>query len=87
MLRDCSLNGGNMKKQFFNKRKYDEYGNRVEHVHKSELSQLEELKRKHIIKLCEIKDSKKCFGDKVRDIMKCGITQNTIHARKLLEMI
>lgn len=67
--------------------KYDEFGNLVEHLHKSEYSSIAELKRKHYDTLRQIKDSNKCFGDKVREIMKRGITSNTVYARKLLEMI
>ena len=78
---------GTMYKKYFNNKKYDEYGNRIEHIHKSEISRLEDLKRKNLSKLEKIKSSDKCFGDKVREIMKQGITQNTIYARKLLEMI
>lgn len=76
-----------MNRKYFSNRRYDEYGNRVEHIHKNEINQLIELKRKNLSKLEKIKSSDKCFGDKVREIMKQGITKNTVHARKLLEMI
>lgn len=73
--------------RYFKNKKYDEYGNRIEHVREDELDQLKRLKAKNLLKLEQIKNSNKCFGDKVREIMKQGITQNTVHARKLLEMI
>lgn len=76
-----------MNKRYFGRKRYDEYGNRIEHIHKNEINQLIELKRKNLSKLEKIKSSDKCFGDKVREIIKQGITQNTVHARKLLEMI
>lgn len=76
-----------MNKRYFVRKRYDEYGNRIEHIHKNEINQLIELKRKNLSKLEKIKSSDKCFGDKVREIIKQGITQNTVHARKLLEMI
>jgi hypothetical protein len=72
---------------YFGNKKYDEYGNRIEHIRKDEFGQLIKLKNKNLLKLEQIKKSNKCFGDKVRDVMKQGITQNTVHARKLLEMI
>ena len=67
--------------------KYNEFGNVIEHLHKSEYSSVVGLKIKHYDALKQIKDSNKCFGDKVREIMKRGITNNTVYARKLLEMI
>lgn len=76
-----------MNRKYFINKKYDEYGNMVERIHKSEYNQLVDLKRKNISKLEQIKSSNKCFGDKVREVLKQGITQNTVHARKLLEMI
>ena len=76
-----------MNRKYFINKKYDEYGNMVEHIHKSEYNQLVDLKRKNISKLEQIKSSNKCFGDQVREVLKQGITQNTVHARKLLEMI
>lgn len=67
--------------------KYNEYGNIVEHVYREEFLRLSELKKKHFQKLEQIKNSGKCFGDMVRDVIKQNITDNTVYARKLLEMI
>ena len=67
------------------RQKFDEFGNRIEFVHNEEKTMIEKIKQKHKIKLSEIKKSDKCFGDKVRDVIKSGITNNTIYARKLLE--
>jgi hypothetical protein len=76
-----------MKKKYFTNKRFDEYGNRIEHVNSSELNTILNLKKRHSEKIEQIKSTNKCFGDKVRDIMKQGITQNTVYARKLLEMI
>lgn len=35
--------------------------------------------------ITKIKDSDKCFGDKVRAIIKARITDNAVYARKLIE--
>lgn len=66
--------------------KYDVYGNRVERVRKDEHKKILLLQKKYRKQLIDIQSSKKCFGDKVRDVMKQGITDNTIYARKLIEM-
>lgn len=76
-----------MKNKHFIKKRFDEYGNRIEHVNNSELNTILSLKKKHYEKIEQIKGTNKCFGDKVREIIKQGITQNTVYARKLLEMI
>lgn len=69
------------------KRSYDQYGNSIEYIHSDEYKNILDIKRKNIESLERIKNSGKCFGDKVRDVIKCGITSNTIYARKLLEML
>jgi hypothetical protein len=76
-----------MKKKHFTNKRFDEYGNRIEYVNNSELNTILSLRKRHHEKIEQIKGTNKCFGDKVREIMKQGITQNTIYARKLLEMI
>ena len=72
-----------MKKKF--RPKFDQFGNRVEYIDNEEKRIISEIKNKHLYKIEEIKRSNKCFGDKVRDIVKYGITNNIIYARKLLE--
>lgn len=67
--------------------KYNEYGNTVERIENPEYGMLVTLKKKHFEKLEEIKNSNRCFGDKVREIIKQKITDNTVYARKLLEMV
>lgn len=69
------------------KQKFDIYGNRKEYVRNDEFKKLLTLKKKYSKQIMDIKLSNKCFGDKVRDILKAGITNNTIHARKLLEIV
>lgn len=76
-----------MKKKYFTNKRFDEYGNRIEYVKSSELNTILDLKKRHFEEIEQIKSTNKCFGDKVRDIMKQGITQNTVYARKLLEMM
>lgn len=66
---------------------YDKYGNTIEHIDKEEYAILLKIKNKNYRILKQIKDSNKCFGDKVREITEKGVTGNTIYARKLLEMI
>ena len=69
------------------KQKFDVYGNRKEYVRNDEFQKVLNLKKKHEKQITDIKLSNKCFGDKVRDILKAGITENTMYARKLLELV
>lgn len=67
------------------KQKYDMFGNRKEFVNKSEYLAIISLKKKYAKQLQDIQMSKKCYGDKVRDVLKIGITTNTVYARKLID--
>lgn len=65
--------------------KYDVFGNRKEFVNKNEYREILSLKKKYAKQLQDIQMSNKCYGDKVREVLKTGITTNTIYARKLLD--
>lgn len=69
------------------KQKYDVYGNEKEYLEKYEFKEILFLKKKYAKQLNEIKLSDKCYGDKVREVLKKGITDNTVFARKLIEII
>ena len=66
--------------------KYDAFGNRKEFVNKNEYREILSLKKKYAKQLQDIQMSNKCYGDKVREILKIGITTNTVYARKLLDI-
>lgn len=68
------------------KQKYDVYGNRKEFVNKNEYKTILSLKKKYEKQLRDIQMSDKCYGDKVREVLKKGITENTVFARKLIDM-
>ena len=68
------------------KQKYDIYGNRKEFVNKNEYKAILSLKKKYEKQLQDIQMSNKCYGDKVREVLKRGITENTVFARKLIDM-
>lgn len=65
--------------------KYDVFGNRKEFVNKNEYREILSLKKKYAKQLQDIQMSNKCYGDKVREVLKIGITTNTVYARKLLD--
>lgn len=56
-------------------------------IRKDEMALIISLKKKHLNKLIEIKNSKKCLGDKIRTIVNLGITNNATYAAKLYEMV
>ena len=45
------------------------------------------IRRKNLQKIIDINNKNLCFGDKAREIVKEGITDNIAYARKLLEMV
>lgn len=71
----------------FNSKQYNQYGNQVEFVSKEEEKIINDLILMNKLKIETIKSSKKCFGDKVRDIIRLGITDNIVYARKIMERI
>lgn len=58
----------------------------MERLCKDEILMIDGLFQRNKLKIREIKESPKCTGDKIRDIIKEGITNNAVYARKLLEM-
>ena len=58
----------------------------MEYVNKYDYQVIVTLLKKNEAKLQEIKDSNKCLGDKAREILKQGITDNIVWARKMLEL-
>jgi hypothetical protein len=55
-------------------------------VSKNEYLALRKAFVRHKIKIEEIKNSSLCFGDKARKLIKDGVTDNMVYARRLLEM-
>lgn len=67
--------------------KYDIFGNRKEYISREEYKSVLFLNKKYAKQLKDIRSSGKCYGDKVRDVLKNGITDNTVFARKLIDMV
>ena len=58
----------------------------MERLCKDEILMIERIFSRNKEKLRQIKESPKCTGDKIRDIINEGITNNAVYARKMLEM-
>lgn len=58
----------------------------MERLCKDEIVMIESICSRNRDKLRKIKESPKCTGDKIRDIIKEGITNNAVYARKMLEI-
>lgn len=58
----------------------------MERLCKDEILMIERIFSRNKEKLKQIKESPECTGDKIRDIIKEGITNNAVYARKMLEM-
>lgn len=58
----------------------------MERLCKDEIAMIDGIFSRNKEKIKQIKESPKCTGDKIRDIIKEGITNNAVYARKMLEM-
>lgn len=76
-----------MRERKFKQKRYTQYGNLIEDISREETRIVDVIISRSMDRLQSINSMPKCFGDKVREVIKAGITNNTVLARAILEKL